>query len=83
MKTRWRNEEQMTTTTKPKRQADPDVMRLRAVKEAARKVAAAKRAITKAEDRHIRATTELEHLLTEAPQAQQGYLRSIAGLPPA
>jgi hypothetical protein len=67
----------MTTPTKAKRQMDEDVARIRAVKEAAKKRTAAAAARVKADDRFAAAQAELDRLISAAPDAQQGYLRSL------
>ena len=72
----------MTTASTPiKRQFDPDVARLRHVKEAARKCLAASRARMKAEKREHEARKLVETLLAAAPDGQRDYLRSVAGVP--
>ncbi len=72
----------MTETTKVKRQTDPDVARIRAVKQAALKRDAALVASARAAQRLSAARDALHHLIEDAPEAQQAYLRSLAE-PPA
>lgn len=74
-------EEIMATVMRPGRQADQDVVRLRAVKEAAKRYHAAVAARDKADIRLGRAAERLEEMLGAASPNQEAYLRSIAGLP--
>jgi hypothetical protein len=69
----------MATGTKPNRQADPDVARIRAVKEAAKKLNAAAAAEKKALHRKLHAKNDLDGLINAAPEAQRAYLRSLIG----
>jgi len=72
----------VTETTKAKRQTDPDVARIRAVKQAAAKLAAAEHALRSAETRAAQLRHAVLDLIDGAPEAQQAYLRSLAE-PPA
>lgn len=67
---------------KTKRQADPDVARIRAVKDAAKKLAAAYAAEVAASNRRIKAEKHLGALIGSAPEAQRGYLKTFIPMAP-
>jgi hypothetical protein len=62
---------------KTKRQADPDVQRLRDIKEAAAKWEAAKKALTLAAARESDWQKVVFGLIEDAPEPQRTYLRSL------
>jgi len=71
----------VTETTKAKRHTDPDVARIRAVKQAAAKLYAAEKAAERASDRVRAALDAYNDAILSAPEAQRDYLRSLAETP--
>jgi hypothetical protein len=69
----------MESKVKAKRQADPDVSRIRAVKRAFENVVRARMAARGANERLHDAEESLDTLIDTAPEEQRAFLRYLAG----